>query len=595
MTTMPSAKSDPMPVVKHLFVALILTMASQAWGSVTLKGIVSLNSERGAPVAGIEIFAPGANPVTTGNDGQFVLIFREGLPGQDVRIGVKRAGWSVVNDILLDHRLPTKDAMRRFEIIVCKETERDLRVAEFYRLKGNQAVEQTYKIKLAELEGRQAATAQERDRLLRERDQALQQVQEWAKQAATRKPEEIGGSYREALRLFLDGKTDAALQLLSEERLEQEALKAQEQLNQAVQGWLLKGQLLTTQFDFDGAGRAYAQAVKYAPNSYEAWFQYSYFHQQQNHFAEANKGYKQALALARQAADPGPIATILNNLGVLHRAENRMTEARKAYEEALNIRRDLAKANPNVYRPDVAMTLNNLGVLHYAENRLTEARKAYEEARDIYRDLAKTSPDVYRPDVAMTLNNLGNLHSDENRLTEARQAYEEAQEIYRELAKTNPDVYRPDVAMILNNLGTLHHSEHRLAEARQAYEEAQDLYRDLAKTNPDLYRSYVAATLNNLGLLHRDENRLTEARQAYEEALSIRRDLAKTNPDGYRPAVAMTLNNLGVLHSDENRLAEARRAYEEALGIYRQFATTVPSRYEPYVQKVESNLAELPQ
>ena len=44
--------------------------------------------------------------------------------------------------------------------------------------------------------------------------------------------------------MHVEGKADAALQLLSDDRLQQEADKAKEQLHQAVQGWLLKGQLL---------------------------------------------------------------------------------------------------------------------------------------------------------------------------------------------------------------------------------------------------------------------------------------------------------------------------------------------------------------
>jgi hypothetical protein len=204
---------------RNILAVLALALSLPVWSAATLTGVVSLNRERGAPVAGVEVTAKGANPVTTGNDGQFVLVFPEGNPGQDVSVRVKRAGWEVVNDILLDYRLPGSANARPLEIIICPSTERELRVAEFYRLKGNQAVEQTYRVKLAELEGRQATAAQERDRLLREHDQALKQVEEWARQSATRNPEEVGGTYRDALRLFLDGEADAALQLLSDERL----------------------------------------------------------------------------------------------------------------------------------------------------------------------------------------------------------------------------------------------------------------------------------------------------------------------------------------------------------------------------------------
>jgi len=375
-------------------------------------------------------------------------MFPQGHPGQDARVGVKRAGWDVVNDILLDQRLPDASSACALEIIICQSAEREQRVAEFYRLKGGQAVEVTYRTKLAELEGRQAATGHERDRLIRERDQALAQVQEWARQAAARKPDEVGGTYREALRLFVEGKADAALQLLSDDRLQHEADKAKEQLHQAVQGWLLKGQLLASKFDYEGAGRAYEKAVASDPGSMEAWLAYAYFHQQQNHFAQGRRGYEQALTLARLASDNASVALTLNNLGILSRDENRHDDARKQFEEALDLYRTLAKHNADVYLPDVATTLNNLGVLSRDENRNADARKQYEEALDIYRTLAKHNPDVYLPDVAMTLSNLGFLSRAENRHAEARKQYEEALGIYRQFAARAPATYQRRVRAV---------------------------------------------------------------------------------------------------------------------------------------------------
>src|SRR5215468_7812406 len=214
--------------------AALLLLAAPAWADATLRGVVVRDREHGAPMAGVELTAPGANPVTTGNDGQFVLAFPKAHPGQDVSVRVSRAGWEVVNDVLLDRQLPEPASAHAFEVIVCPSADRDQRRMEFYRLKGNQAVEQTYRAKLAEIEGKHAATVQERDRLLRERDDARKQVEEWARQAAQRKPDEVGSTYKAAFRLFIDGKTDAALQLLSDERLQQEVHQAQAQLQQAV-------------------------------------------------------------------------------------------------------------------------------------------------------------------------------------------------------------------------------------------------------------------------------------------------------------------------------------------------------------------------
>ncbi|HMG21009.1 MAG TPA: hypothetical protein VK607_06815 [Kofleriaceae bacterium] len=173
---------------------MLLVLAAPAWAGATLRGVVVRDREHGAPMAGVELTAPGANPFTTGNDGQFALTFPQGRSGQDVTVRVRRAGWDVVNDVLLDRQLPEPTSGHLFEVIVCASGEREQRRVEFYRLKGNQAVEQAYRAKLAEFEGRHAATVQERDRLRRERDDARKQVEEWARQAAARKPDEVGGT-----------------------------------------------------------------------------------------------------------------------------------------------------------------------------------------------------------------------------------------------------------------------------------------------------------------------------------------------------------------------------------------------------------------
>jgi tetratricopeptide (TPR) repeat protein len=459
--------------------------AAKAWAAATLKGQVVLNRERGEPVASVAVSADGANQTITQTDGRFVLVFPSRQPGQDTRVIVAHPGWIVVNDLLLQHRLPDNPEFRPLEIIICRGAEREQWALEFYRLKGTQAVDQQYQRRLAELEGRQAAKAQERERLLRERDQALRQAEDLARQLALRPVAVAGGGYPEALRLFLDGDLEAALKRLSEDRLRREAADAQEKLDETGHGWRLRGKLLALRFDVAGAARAYGEAVKLAPSSWQAWFEYGQFHQHQNRYRDARRGYEQALRLARTAGDMGHIARTLNSLGVLHSGENRLDAARQAYEEARGLYRTLAQKNPDVYLPDVAMILNNLGVLHRNENRMVAARRAYEEALGLYRMLAQKNPDAYLSYVATILNNLGVLHRNANRLVTARQAYEEALEIRRTLAQKNPDVYLSSVATTLNNLGNLHRTEKRLGTAREAYEEALGIYRALAEKNSD--------------------------------------------------------------------------------------------------------------
>ncbi len=80
------------------------------------------------------------------------------------------------------------------------------------------------------------------------------------------------------------------------------------------------------------------------------------------------------------------------------------------------------------------------------------SEKAFIEALEIYKELAKTNPSVYNPDIAMTFNNLANLYKRVNKLKEAEEAFIEALNIRRELVKANPSAYSHDLADILNDL-----------------------------------------------------------------------------------------------------------------------------------------------
>src|SRR6266480_1452573 len=321
------------------------------------------------------------------------------------------------------------------------------------------AIDETYKKKLQDA---QNASAAELAKLSQERDQAKGATDTVVEGLAKQKPGVGSELYRTTTRLFLDGKVDRALVALSDEKLrelskapKEKKVKAEKTTKEAIQAWLLKGQLLTVQFRFDDAEKAYQGAIETSPESFEANFAFAWFSQQLNHYDKAMSAYGRCLELARRNRDNGEIAMTVNNLAMLDGDQNRPEGARKGYEEALKIYRDLAQNKPDTYLPDLAMTVNNLANLDRAQNRPEGARKGYEETLKIYRQLAKNNPDTYLPDVARTLNNMAVLDGDQNRVEEARKGYEEALKIYRDLAKNNPDGYLPDLAMTVNNLAIL--------------------------------------------------------------------------------------------------------------------------------------------
>jgi len=622
---------------------LLLLAASGVQGA-TLRGVILANGLEGPPIANVDVSAvAGANPTLSDSHGRFMLEFPRKEPGEMVLLIITKKGSEVVNSFQLKQALPRDADAEPLTLLLATEQDREEMARCFYRLKSLESIEKTYQQRLKELEARSQATAAALAHLRQERDQAKTSAEKAVEEIARLKPEPTSELYQQAMSMFIQGDVDAALKLLDEERLHRSILaarrrreEAEQEIDQAVQGYQLRAQLLYMRFRFDEAEKTYQAAVAEAPESFAAQFALGSFCRQMNRLTKALGPMEQALAIARRAGAQDQIAKALSGLGILHVNLNRMDEARKAFEEALSIRRDLARQSPEAYLPEVAWILNNLGNLHRQQNRQDEARKAYEEALKIRRDFAQQRPESFRSDMAMILNNLGVLDHDQNRMgdaakateeslkiyrdlalqdpednryvarslgnlgtfykalnrmDEARKVYEEAIEIQRGLARHNPESYRPEVASTLNDLGILHRTQNRLDEAGKAIGEALEIRRGLARENPETYLPDVAETLNDLGILHRVQKGLDESGKDFAEALKIRRDFARQNPETYRPLVAMTLSELGILHHDQNRLDEARQAWQEALDIYQELAQHSPAQFADDVTRVKDLLA----
>jgi tetratricopeptide (TPR) repeat protein len=575
-------------------------MAAQV-DATALRGLVIENELGGPPMPNVQISAvAGANPTVTHSDGTFKLEFPKKQPGDIVQIVVSKPGYVVVNEVQLRRPLPKDPDSEPLTILLCKEEVREEMARRFYQLKGFEAIERTYERRVAVLKKERKADAEALAKLGAERDQAKAAAEKAAEQLARLKPEQTSQLYEEATRLFLEGKVEEAIDFLDEEKLRRSVAaaknlkaEAQKAINQAIQGYLLKAQLLATRFHFDEAEKTYRVACESAPRSFDAIFAYAKFCLDSNQHNKALSAYQRCWELARESADEDQKARTLNGLGILHYYQNRIEEARKAYEESLAKYRQLADNNPQTYLPYVANTLNNFGNLHSDQNQMEDAYEAYEEALMIRRRLSEQNPPAHLPYVAMTLNNLGGLHSKQKRMNDALAAYDEALRTFRKLAEENPQTYLPYVAIALNNLAVLHRDQKHTRKAQEMCEEALTKYRQLAENIPQTYLPYVANTLNNLGLIHYDNKRMFEARNAYEEALAIQRQLAEQNPLSYLPDIASTLSNLGILYKDQNRIEDARKAYEEALNIYERFAKPNSERYNGDVSRVRHHLRQL--
>ncbi len=306
---------------------------------------------------------------------------------------------------------------------------------------------------------------------------------------------------------------------------------------------------------------------------------------------EALNSLADASEIKQQPRPDAMHAGVLNNLAMVLSELGYRDEALAKAREAARIFEQLAKAQPEVFLPDVAMSLNNLANMLSDLGRREEALEKARESARIYEQLAKTQPEAFLPDVAMSLNNLATRLSELGQREEALLKAQEAVRIDEQLANARPDTFLPSFATALHNLASMLSALGRREEALDKAQEATRIYEKLAKARPDTFLASLAGSANNLANRLGDLGRREEALDKAQEAARIYQQLAKARPDAFLPNVAGSLNNLANRFSELGRPEEALDKAQEAARIYEQLAKEQPDAFLPNVAGSLSNLA----
>ena len=263
-----------------LFCLLSLALSAQVFSQSLLKGVVLYQNSGGKPAAGVQISAFDANPKYTNNSGMFELSFGTKNPGDRVEIIVggtdeKGTNIEVVNTRQLEIvRIPADPDETPLEIIVSPAGERDQSALRFYGILV-EATTNEFQQRLNNLEQQlrqknldAATTASliaQMDELKKERDAALEKVEEQAQFIASINKDRASEMVKEAIRKIEEEKDiESALQVLDNAKLEeayqlamQKKLKAETEIRQVIEGYELKISLLLPKFRYNEAGFCY--------------------------------------------------------------------------------------------------------------------------------------------------------------------------------------------------------------------------------------------------------------------------------------------------------------------------------------------------
>jgi predicted ATPase/DNA-binding CsgD family transcriptional regulator len=186
-------------------------------------------------------------------------------------------------------------------------------------------------------------------------------------------------------------------------------------------------------------------------------------------YATCRSLLEQGVSLARQLADPGALATVLDSLGRQKFIEGRYLEARSLLEESHALLRQTDD------RVALARLLSHLGFLEFLEGRTEVARGIFERGLAV----ARAAGDQHR--VAEFMDNLGNASEVEGDFDDAARAFEDAIAIWRQLGQGHW------LAMALNNLGKVEIRQGDLERARTHLLEALTLAQRLGNRRRKAY------------------------------------------------------------------------------------------------------------
>ncbi len=226
--------------MRFFFTSAILHFCTAAVAqSMSLPGsVVIQNSEYETGhrqyVSDASIRAPFAKAITTDKDGQFALAFAGMESGTPVRLTVSRPGLEVVNSKETDHVIIGRTP--RINVVMADPDKLAAAQVKYYNI-ATGSISSTYGKRMGALRA-ESLTLAERlakvneetgqstislsaaiDALTAQRDAAMQQAQEVARQFAEVNLDDASTLYRTAFELFRRGEIDSVLHMLNEQKL----------------------------------------------------------------------------------------------------------------------------------------------------------------------------------------------------------------------------------------------------------------------------------------------------------------------------------------------------------------------------------------
>ena len=257
-------------------------------------------------------------------------------------------------------------------------------------------------------------------------------------------------------------------------------------------------------------------------------------------WSEAERIYREALALAEDVGDQQAQAQCRTALGKLLNLKGAYAEALAVLEEARSLWAALGDGS------GLSRTLGYIGLVYWHQGDYPQALAHFEQQVQVADEIGD------RPGASKALGCMGLVHWHQGDHVRALEHFEQRLQTARALDD------RRGISEALGNLGLVHWQRGEYAHALACYQEQVQIAREIGD------RRQVGMIIGNMGLVYWQQGEYVRALACYWQYLQIATEI------GDPLSVAVAVGNMADTYSVQDRYDEAEELYSRAIALCRR-------------------------
>jgi len=550
-----------------LFLSLIALFPLFLVAETVQKGRVVLQNSKGKGLSGVQIIAPRAVPVQTGNKGEFTLVYT----------GVSAGGWAGISEVYKKgYEIVNADEVRNWvlspksELVIVMCPEGSLQQArERYYLSGASYYKMKYDETLSMLSKQKEQNQISADKYWediqnagKELDRAMGQLNKMSERLSVINIDDLSKTEKKVWQLLDEEKFEEALDVFEKEQLKSELSLIIPSMRRYVDLLMFAG----GEENVAKAERAFQQVALVAPEDFEVQFDYGYFLKNRIDFSGSIEYLEKALLAAENDLQR---AKVYREMGQVYNYARNYEKAEETLNKSYELYLALAQELSPVYYLKCAESLNYLGNLYYLLHEYTKGFEVLKKGLELLDYQEERGSYDYLYQKGSLQGTLGAIyyrnieHNKRENIEETERNLTEAVHIWSELTKIDPHGTNKILTTCLSNLGSFYSGvKADYATAEKYLLEAIEMQEEVDRKYPLMLRNNLSFMYRNLANIYGSMNNKELTFKYLDKTVAIDEEMVQIN---HRSFAASQLATFGFYAGALNVFGEYEKAVQMSM------------------------------